>query len=322
MSADDRLDANNEWYTMIAEARRQLEELKNSLSISEFLYGYYELILNYIDGLAPYGIKWLKAFQAMLQYEAWRHKAMRSVKESSNMNLILVLGIEMRNALVKLLRQLERIYPQNSFEVITLQLLRAECLYQLGHTGEVIEALDKAIEAGCDHPLVYFALGFNIYRQALQDYVEVEPTTQRAIITDRKAFEGLCERAIGAFRSGISAAGTEPMDAQLHFWIGIVYETLGRHSEAKREYERTIEIAPELSKEVEQRLKHIQRAEIQSGRHTEVTQTERPTEPQEISKLERLGRITDEEVSKMGDLLGKIDTLSEFLKSSEGTGEN
>ncbi|MFA4029933.1 MAG: hypothetical protein GDYSWBUE_001269 [Candidatus Fervidibacterota bacterium] len=318
----DKFDASDEWYARMAEVRRQLEELKRSLSISEFLHGYYNVILNYLEGLAPYGIKWLKAMQAMLQYEAWRHKAMRSVKESSNMNLLLVLGVEMRNALVRLLQQLERMSPQNSFETIVLHLLQAECLYQLGYTNEVIEALDKAVEAGCDHPLVYFALGFNIYRQALQNYVEIEPATQRAVITDRKEFEELCERAIGAFRSGISDAGMEPMDAQLHFWIGIVYETLGRHNEARKEYETALEIAPELSREIEQRLKHLQRTEAQAGRQVKEAQVEEPAEPQEMKRVEGLGRITDEELSKMNDLLGRIDTLSELLKGSEGAEDN
>lgn len=322
MRTNDRFDASDEWYTRVVEVREQLEELKRSLSISEFLYSYYNVILSYIERLAPYGVKWLKALQAMLQYEAWRHKAMRSVRESSNMNLLLVLGVEMRNALAKLLRQLERMSPQNSFEAVALYLMQAECYYQLGHTNEVIEALDKANEAGCDHPLVYFALGFNIYRQALQNHVEIEPTTQRAIITDRKEFEELCEKAIGAFRSGISAAGMEPMDAQLHFWIGIVYETLGKHNEARKEYELALEIAPELSREIEQRLKHLQRVEAQAGETQTDRKAEQPAEPQEMKRIERLGRITEEELSKMSDLLGRIDTLSELLRGGEGSGEN
>lgn len=321
MSANERFDITDEWYARMAEARKRLEELKDSLSISEFLYGYYELLFSYVDRLTPYGIKWLKAFQAMLEYEAWRHKAMQSVRESSNMNLLLLLGVEMRNALTKLLQRLERMQPQNSFEMIVLQLLRAECLYQLGHTSEVIEALDKAIEAGCDHPLAYFALGFNLYKQALQKYVEVEPSTQRAVITDRHAFESLCERAIGAFRSGISPTGTEPMDAQLHFWIGIVYESLNKHREAREEYETALKIAPELSKEIEHRLKHFDRVETQYAKQKSA-EPQQPTESEEASEIRRHDRITDEELSRMSELLGKIDTLSELLRETGEMGEN
>jgi tetratricopeptide (TPR) repeat protein len=321
MSAEDGFDMSDEWYEKMNQLRKKLEELKEVFSISDFLYSYYNFILSYIDALAPYGLKWLKAFQAMLEYESWRHKAMRRLRETSNMNLLLVLGVEMRNALTKLLNRLDKMDPQNNTEMIVLQLMRAECLYQLGYTEGVIEALDKAIEAGCDHPLVYFALGFNIYRQALQEYVEIEPGMQRAVITDRARFESLCEKAVGAFRSGISQTGTTPMDAQLHFWIGIVYETLGRLDEAKEEYEKALEIAPELSKEVEHRLKHIERTSPQ--RHEE--SKSRPEEKvigEASQQVGRLGGITDEELSRMSELLSKIDTLTEFLEGMKGTEEN
>lgn len=315
---EHEFDADAEWYNRMAQVRERLKGLRRFRTVSDFLRGYYEIVLAHLEHLAPYGVQWLKAFQALLEYETWRHKSIVRIRNTQDSRVILALGIEMRRALFELLRRLERMYPQNSYETIVLQLLRAECLYQLGQTREVISALDQAVAAGCEHPLIYFALGFNMYRHALQEYVEVDPHAQRAIIRNRQEFEDWCERAIGAFRSGISPAETSPMDAQLYFWIGIVYETLGRRDDAREAYGKVADIAPELSNEVMPRLERLERmdAELQSSGESTLPS------PDTSAEVERLGRITDEELARMSDLLSNVDTLSELLKRSKETGEN
>ena len=50
------------------------------------------------------------------------------------------------------------------------ELLLAECNYHLGRTEEVVRELRRAVRIGCDHPLVHFALGYNLYAGAVQQF--------------------------------------------------------------------------------------------------------------------------------------------------------
>ncbi|MCS7186574.1 MAG: tetratricopeptide repeat protein, partial [Armatimonadota bacterium] len=247
------------------------------------------------------------------------HKAMTKLASSQELQMryLVPLGVEMRTALLKLVQRLERIPAYSPDEIVVRELLKAHCYYQLGELEATINCLEEAIRHGATHPLIYFVLGYNRHRFALTEYARWEPVGQQLVVTDKDAFERLLRQALEDFRNGLSYSGREPMDARLHFWMGMVHEMLGEQREAIDSYQRAREIDPEsYGEEVQQRLRHLQVTEEYQPRQSPHLPSELASELREESTP--IKPISENELESFRKALSEIETVSDLLKRMGG----
>lgn len=310
-------DEEMEWTERLTQIRNDLERLARFPTVHEILIRYLQVAYEHLENCQPYCTALLTAFEAVLSYELWHHKAMTKLAGSQELQMryLVPLGVEMRTALLKLVQKLERIPAYSPDEIVVRELLKAHCYYQLGELEATINCLEEAIKHGATHPLIYFVLGYNRHRFALTEYARWEPVGQQLVVTDKDAFEKLLRQALEDFRNGLSYSGREPMDARLHFWMGMVYEMLGERDEAIDSYQRAREIDPETyGEEVQQRLRHLQAAEKSPSLR------QPPPPPAELQEERTpIKPISETELESFRKVLSEIETVSDLLKRMGGS---
>ncbi len=306
-----------DWTERLSQIRQDLERLQRFPTVHEILLRYLQVIYEHLENCSPYAESLLLVFEALLSYELWHHKAMTKLAGSQELQMryLVPLGVEMRLALQRLLRQLERLSAYSPDEIVVRELMKAHCYYQLGEVEATVHALEEAIRNGATHPLIYFVLGYNRHRLALTEYARWESVGQRLVVTDQEAFKRTLRQALEDFRNGLSYSGQEPMDARLHFWMGMIHELLGEREEAINAYQRAREIDPETySEEVQQRLRHLRRPE-----HTPRQEPPSPAELQEERTPTK--PITETELELFRKVLSEVETISDLLRRMGGTGQ-
>ncbi len=304
------------WTERLVQIRKDLERLARVPTAHEILVRYLQVAYEHLENCQPYCTALLTAFEALLSFELWHHKAMTKLAQSQELQVryLVPIGVEMRTALLNLVQKLEKLQAYSPDEIVVRELLKAHCYYQLGEIEATINCLEEAVRQGATHPLIYFVLGYNRHRYALTEYARWEPVGQQLVVTDKEAFERTLRQALEDFRNGLSYSGKEPMDARLHFWMGIVHEMLGERDEAIDSYQRAREIDPETyGEEVQQRLKHLQGAEKAPSRQP-------PPPPAELQEESTpIKPISETELESFRKALSEIETVSDLLKRMGGS---
>ena len=174
-------------------------------------------------------------------------------------------------------------------------MLLAECNYHLGRTSQVVRELRRAVRLGCDHPLVHFALGYNLYAAAVQTLTRAGDEKGAVTVKDPAAFRRACHQAICAFEQGL---GHDDFDGQIYWWMGLIWESLGERDCACGAFQRAMEADPDnFAEPVIEKLRLLEGQALP------------PRSAEEIERLSRLGPITDEELRATRELLAACDTF-------------
>lgn len=306
-----------DWTERLTQIRRDLDRLARFPTAHEILIRYLQVAYEHLGNCPPYAETLLTAFEALLSYELWHHRAMTKLAGSQELQMryLVPLGVEMRTSLLKLVSKLERIQAYSPDEIVVRELLKAHCYYQLGGLEATINCLEEAVRQGATHPIIYFVLGYNRHRLAITEYARWEPVGQQLVVTDKEAFERTLRQALEDFRNGLSYSGQEPLDARLHFWMGMVHEILGERNEAIAAYKKASEIDPETyGDEVRQRLQHIRSTESPSQ------PTPPPKPPAELQEERTpIKPISETELESFRKALGEIETVSDLLRKMGGS---
>lgn len=275
----------------LAAGLRRLEQYPTVSPFSRLFYRLVNELLQSVDDK-----RLTQAFILFLRCETRRHKAVSRIVRRGKADLVEIIqtGRKSAEVLDTLKKQLERMELSGREEAIARELILAECNYHLGHTKEVIERLRLAVESGSTHPLVHFALGYNLYVNAMQEHTKIGTRKNEVIANDPIAFVGACRDALTAFRAGL---GDPSYDAQIYWWIGLIHEMLGERRDAREAYRSAMETDPDnFTDTATSKIDKLQ------GRIPQRSAKEK-------ERLEQLGPISDEEIEGIGDFL---DVINDF----------
>lgn len=290
-----------EWSNECAHALSQLDELEGYESFSPFCRAFYRLIAEEIDRSPTYAQEFYRIFSAFLEGEISHHHALRvlGVDSSDCLPEWAELCSSKASGLHKTLAQLVAFHVPAGAPAVVKHLLCSECFHQLGRPDLVVLGMQAAIHQGCDHPLIFFALGYNIYMRALKQFTSFDPATCRQVVDDPLNFQQMCDHAVGALRRG--ACGS-PYDAQLYWWIGCILENVGARGEAWAAYQQVAELDPITYAEVlEEKLKFLV-----------------PPVPEALSEEERdrLAVMSEITVDEILDAFRDVESIADLMEQS------
>jgi len=278
-------------------AEMVLRRIEQYATLSSFCRVLYRAIFEWLERPEVTSEKLDQAFQLLLRCECRRHDHVGRIVRNGNLDLIEVIrvGQHARKNLSFLLRAVERIETGNARETMIRELIAAECHSHLGSTPKVIAALRRVTRLGCDHSLAYFALGYNLYQDALRNFAKDgaicgEPAIERPV-----EFVEACQGAIRAFQRGLGL-GEARFDAQISWWIGLANETIGDHQAAREAFKNAMAMDPK-------RYAGIGQAKMQS---LSLYRADALRRPAERVRLDRLGSITEEEISRAREFLAAL----------------
>jgi hypothetical protein len=237
-----------------------------------------------------------QVFILFVRCEARRHHAVGRIVRRGKLDLVDVIqtGRKSYSVLDALARGLERMELSSRSELTARELILAECNYHLGRTNAVVERLKTAVRLGSAHPLVHFALGYNLYVQAMQEHTRSGRKRGEVIANDPIAFIGACRDAISAFRAGL---GDQSYDAQIYWWIGLIHEMLGERRDARAAYCGAMESDPEHFTDTA-----MEKMDNLRGRTPKRTRRER-------ERLNKLDSITDTDIAVAREFLDSCDSF-------------
>jgi hypothetical protein len=261
-------------------------------TISPFSRLFYRLILDLLEEAASSRLT--QAFLLFIRCESRRHDAVSRVVRRGKIDLMEVITVGRKSYAVLdiLRRRIEAMEVTSPTELIARELILAECNYHLGRTVEVVERLRKAVRMGTAHPLVHFALGYNLYVSAMQNHTRTGRKKGEVIAKDPVAFVDACQDAIAAFRAGL---GDQSFDAQIYWWIGLIHEMLGERGDARTAYRSAMETDPEhFTDQTMAKLDNLRGGRPQRS-------------SREAKRLDKLGPIGDDDVAAARAFLDACD---------------
>ncbi len=279
-------------------AMRRLEQYS---TFSPFRRRFYRFIYDSVRDPDASCEKLRQAFHLFLRCECRRQQAVGRIVHRGKVDLLEVMrvGRSAHNVLVRLRRAIEAVEPAGRREAMVRELLLAECNYHLGRTEDVVQSLRRAIRLGCRHPVVCFALGYNVYCFALQRFTRAGERKGEVVALDPAAFEKNCRDAIAAFERGL---GGHIFDAQIYWWIGLISEMLGERTEARNAYRQAVEADAE----------NFERRALRKIRTLEPHGLPERF-PRVRSRLSRLGPITEEEIEQARKMLADSESFPRFF---------
>ena len=238
-----------------------------------------------------------QAFHVFLRCECRRHQTVCRIVKDGGLDLEKIVRSGRRTHdllewLARALREMKCVAPRQE---TVRQLLLAECDYHLGHTSEVVYALRRALRLGCDHPLVHFALGYNLYTGAIQKFTRAGDRKGTVAVKNPAAFQSACLRAISAFEQGL---GHDDYDAQIYWWMGLIWEILGERHSACGAFRRAMETDPENFGDPSREKLRLLEEQPPSLRTAA-----------ELERLSKLGPITEEELRAARAMLAACDSF-------------
>jgi tetratricopeptide (TPR) repeat protein len=281
-------------YVAINATLRRLEQYS---TLSPFCRAFYRLLYKMLGEPEVDAGKLRQAFHVFLRCECRRHQTVCRIVRDGNLDLLKIIRSGRRThdlleLLAGSLRQMRFAAPQ---EESVRQLLLAECNYHLGRTGEVVRELRRAVRLGCDHPLVHFALGYNLYAGGVQKFTRAGDRKGTVAVKDPPAFQNACREAIAAFGQGL---GHDDYDGQIYWWMGLIWEILGERLPACGAFRRAMESDPDNFAEPSLEKLRLLEAQPLPLRSAE-----------EVARLSKLGPITDEELSATHKMLDACDAF-------------
>jgi len=195
---------------------RTLRRLESYRTVSPFSRMFYRLIYEWLPPSGGEGPDLRRAFQLFLRNEVRRHNAVMQMIRQGQLDIKAILRVSntTRRTLRWVHRILSRMRIEGRQEQMVRELLVAECCF---------------VTLGGRHPLVFFALGYNTYSEAVERFTVRGPGKGRIVVQDAEAFERMSQEAMALFREGL---GHDSFDAQIHWWIGQISESLRATREA------------------------------------------------------------------------------------------
>jgi len=283
----------------------KLRELQEYETFSPFCRVFYDLIDKWIARAKEEKLALASVFVEFLDIELRRHRAIQELSRSGSITIVDLVEIsqDLRDDVEHVFGKMELVEDTSTLASVVANLIRAECNYHLGETDRVIHALQQAIADGCNHPIVFLALGFNLYCRAVKSHTERADEPDKLIISDPNEFAEACAEAVEAFRRGVRG-DESPYDSKLYWWIGSVCEIMHRKGDAVQAYRRAMELDP---------------ASFSSEGAKKILQLS-PSSKDAISESEKirlagLPRITDEDLRKSVEWLRQIKGIEDLLDS-------
>ena len=172
---------------------------------------------------------------------------------------------------------------------IARQLLLSECYQQVQEPDKVVAHLEKALADGADEPLVYFALGYNRFRLALESFGPLVELGDDSDSNDLLTFQMACLQAVSAFENALT---DQASDSEVYEWIGRVLETAGFDEAAGQAFDKADDLA------------YSDRADGEPDAAHRGPEGDSPS----TRPGQQMGPITEEETEEFGKLLaGKHD---------------
>lgn len=287
------------------EANMTLRRLEQYSTLSPFCRLFYRTIYDRLGAVGLDAEKLDQAFHLFLRCECKKHEAVAGIVRQGKLNLIktMRIGRTARWSLERLCSAVERMESSGPREAIIRELILTECNYHLGRTDKVIRALKATVQLGCEHPLIHFALGYNIYQSALERFAHAGKRKGEIVATNPRAFESTCRESIAAFERGLDDT---LFDAQISWWIGLISEMIGERDAAQEAYTRAMNVDPDnFAVMAGQKLRSLSPS-------TGLTRS-----PAEQERLSRLSPITDEDIRQARQLLAGLDSFRPFFLGAD-----
>jgi len=284
-----------------------LRRLVQYCTLSPFSRVYYCQIYDWLGAPGLLGGKLDQAFHLLLRSECRRHQAVAHIVNQGNLDVLAVVrvGRAVHDVFLRLCHALGALELEGRDERMICRLLVAQCRYHLGHTEHAIRALRGALELGCDHALVYFATGYNLYYSALQQFSHTDTKGVRIAAKDKAGFARVCAEAVEMFEAGL---GDPRFDGQIYWWIGTISEARGDLKSARKAFIQAMKSDPAaLRSRVEKKLRNLRHVSM-------ITRS-----PAERKRLSQLSPITDEEIEEAREILAESDAFppKNFLNTED-----
>jgi hypothetical protein len=215
--------------------RDKLEQLSQWETVSTFSREFYQLIADRLADAGPPASGLRLAFTDFLAVEVNYHRRLAAMASRDEMMADDLQSLaDKRRLNLDAVSEMVAMTPAPGCQLEALQhLILAECHYHRRNTSQVVHHLQHALGCENGHPLVQFALGYNIYAQAVQDYtvMKISGGDGTLAVTDDIAFSSRCLAALNALEAGLSGGD---FDAQVYWWMGHVLDSAGM-SEAARD---------------------------------------------------------------------------------------
>lgn len=273
--------------------RRSLCTLQNLPAFPPFCEAFFDLIDIFIEDCRSRVLDQL--FLKFLQIEIQKY---RCLSRGRPVEGIQKSGMVVCDRLKTLVAQLDGLTYRTKDEEIAANLLAAACYEQLGRTLAVVSKLYRAEALGCRFPLVEFALGYHLYILALTNFAHYDSSSDTYTVHDCKRFRATCQQALKAFQRGLSDSA---FDAQLYWWMGVIYENLHQTNAARWNYKLAGEADPEsFAADTEEKLRQLPFVIPDAASHSEQ------------ERLASLPEITSEEVAQTRRELEEIHSFEEL----------
>jgi hypothetical protein len=275
----------------------KLEQLRQSDTVNSFSHALYELITDRLATAGGDTAGVILAFMEFLSVELNYHRQLSTLamRERTLVSDLKSLG-EKRIVNLEAIAESIAAGPASSRELRGLQhLILAECRYHQRKVADVIQHLRMALDCGIDHYLLQFALGYNIYAFAVEQYAVPSSDGTEVVISDSEAFLRNCLIALSVLETSFS--GTD-FDTEVCWWMGHIFDSAGMADAAA---EMQTEVAAAMAAGDEP----IPEDEL--DRAGESGESEPP-----------LSRITDEEITEAGRLLRGSFSLSDLRGEEPG----
>ncbi|MCX7599727.1 MAG: hypothetical protein N2512_12800 [Armatimonadetes bacterium] len=173
-----------------------------------------------------------RVFCQLLDAELEYHGQLASLLERDEFRPRLLADLN-RSRVAQLKRDLKRLAATSPRSLSLLgvrEIALAQCHWSLGHTKRAVEHLEAAAASGVASPLLWLALGYARYEQAVQHFV----LPRKPSPTAWTRFQQACLNAVRCFQAGLGGE----LDPQLYWWMGTVLAAAGFEKDALEAFEK------------------------------------------------------------------------------------
>lgn len=225
--------------------RRRVEELDGGVTATPFSQAFYRLIAE-LGSVADNDDPVRLALMGLLDVELRHQFQLQQMAEAPAVSLgDLQQAADTHRAGVAAVLKFVRQLPGSQTPVAAAgKLIEAQCEYRLGHTAEVVEALETVLQLGVGQPLIQFALGYSRYVLAVETFIQPGSGDRELRVRDRLGYQLQCLRAVAALEDGLSG---HEFDIQLYWWIGVILDAVGLTEAARDAYDKSASLMERLA---------------------------------------------------------------------------
>jgi len=280
----------------------QIEKLAELPTFPPFSHAFYRLIAQYVAKCDESADRLRGLFARFLSGELAYHQGMEDMVRRDQVSVgdLQSLSDKHRIHLRALLEAAHQPTEEPKQELVR-HLILAETHYHLRETDRVVAHLEWAVAAGAEHPLVFFALGYNRFALALETFVRPGDNPDEWQIIDFARFQDACLQVVSAFEN---ALGGDAGDKGVYGWIVRVLRTAGFPEAAEEAMQQAGELADEFESDEEETADEVWELE-----------------GEELHAEEGLPPISREEIEAAGESLKRSFSVDELMRQRPDTSE-